>query len=429
MFLGGIFRYKFGSIYYKQELLIISFLFLGAFFLCTVNLGNLPFYDGREYFFAEISSKINHSFSDDFNWLFPHYSESLYEVKPPLMHILTALAYDMWGFNEFATRIFGATLTALSVPLIYCLARELFPIRFYALFGALVYLTSTPIMFYGRLAMFDGARLCFEIFFFLSILISRRDLRWALPVGISLTLICLGLGWDIAMMLGAIALIFLWYDTPRLLTSTYFWLGIILGIIPAVLWYGGEYLHTKVDNYPLINIELPTVDILYYSQYSIVNVLSNFSSWVLIGCFGFISALKNKNYSWGKLCLIWFFISLIITLLLNPTHHYISLLSLYIPMAIACGYTLGEMMIKPPWITYPKSWGYFFCILSFITLGIALFYLIQFNHWHGSLFSVLTSYFVCFFSTFILIHQQNEYFIFILFWGKYISLILLFNLH
>ena len=124
------------------------------------------------------------------------------------MHILTAVAYDVWGFNEFATRIVGATLTALSVPLLYCLGRELFPIRFYALFAALVYLTTTPVIFYGRLAMFDGVRLCCEIFFFLSILISRRDLRWALGVGISLSLISLALGWDIAILLGAIALIF-----------------------------------------------------------------------------------------------------------------------------------------------------------------------------------------------------------------------------
>ncbi|MGY6529442.1 MAG: ArnT family glycosyltransferase [Cyanobacterium sp.] len=429
MFLGGIFRYKFGSIYYKQELVIISFLFLGAFFLCTVNLGNLPFYDGREYFFAEISTEIYQSFFKNLNWLFPHYTESIYGTKPPLMHILTAMAYHMWGFNEFATRIVGATLTALSVPLIYCLGRELFPIRFYALFSALVYLTTTPVIFYGRLAMFDGVRLCCEIFFFLSILISRRDLRWALGVGISLAFISLTVGWDVAIVLSAIALIFLWYDTPRLLNSGYFWLGIILGLIPALLWYGGEYFHTKQDNYSLIDIELPTLDILYYSQYSIVNVLSKFSSWIVIGCFGFIYAFKNKNYSWGKLCLIWFFLSLFLNFFFNPAHNYTNLISLYIPMAIASGYILGETIRQPPWIPYPPSWGYFFCVLSFITLGIALFYLIQFNHWHGSLFSILTSYFICFFTAFILIQQQKEYFIFILFWGKYISLILLFNLH
>lgn len=429
MFLGGIFRYKFGSISYKQELIINSFLFAGAFFLCVVNLGSLPFYDGREYFFAEIATEINQSFADNLNWLFPHYTESLYGVKPPLMHILTAVAYGVWGFNEFATRIVGAIFTALSVPLLYCLGRELFSIRFYALFGALVYLTSTPVVFYGRLAMFDGARLCGEIFLFLCILICRRDLRWALGVGLCLTFICLAVGWDVALLLSAIALIFLWWDTPRLLNSGYFWLGIILGILPAFLWYGGEYIHTRVDNYPLIDIQLPTINSLFYSQYSIVNLLSNFSSWIFISIFGFIYALKNKNYGWAKLSISWFFGSLILILTLKYFNHYISLISLYAPMAIASGYILGEVMRQPPWVTYPKSWGYFFCILSFIILGVGAFYFLQFNHWHSSLFSILTSYFICFFTTFILIEKESEYFIFILFWGKYISLILLFNLN
>ena len=71
----------------------------------------------------------------------------------------------------------------------------------------------------------------------LCVLRSRRDLRYCLGVGIGFGLICLTQGL-FGVFLGAIAIVFLFWDTPRLLTSYYLWTGILIGILPVACWYG-----------------------------------------------------------------------------------------------------------------------------------------------------------------------------------------------
>ena len=137
-------------------------------------------------------------------------------------------------------RLAPAMLTAISVPLLYAIGRELFLQRLSAIFSALAYLTLLPVVRHGRLAMLDGAVLCFLLMMVLCVLRSRRNLRYALGAGIGFGLICLTKGVLLGLLLGAIAFFFLLWDTPRLLTSRYLWTGFAIGIFPVIAWYTAQ---------------------------------------------------------------------------------------------------------------------------------------------------------------------------------------------
>ncbi|MGL5033867.1 MAG: ArnT family glycosyltransferase, partial [Microcystaceae cyanobacterium] len=62
--------------------------------------------------------------------------------QPPLVSWLMALSYGLGGINPWTTRLAIALLTAVSVPMLYRVAKELFRQRLTALYAGLIYLTS-----------------------------------------------------------------------------------------------------------------------------------------------------------------------------------------------------------------------------------------------------------------------------------------------
>jgi len=164
-------------------------LLLAALLLYGINLGSLPLRDWDEGIVAQVASEIAKAPEGTLRWLYPTLNGESYINKPPLVHLLIAWAYSLWGINEWTTRLPGAILTALGVPLLYGIGREIFPRRLSAIFSALIYLTLLPVLRHGRLAMLDGAVLCFFLFSMWCLLRSRRDLRYSLGVGIGFGLI------------------------------------------------------------------------------------------------------------------------------------------------------------------------------------------------------------------------------------------------
>ena len=217
-------------------------LLLAAGVLYGVNLGDLPLRDWDEGTVAQVARDIWRSPSGSFVWLHPTIAGEPYLNKPPLIHWLMASAFRLGGVNEWTARFPGAMLTAISVPLLYGLGRELFARRTPAIFAALTYLTLLPVVRHGRLAMLDGAVLCFGLLLIFCVLRARRDLRWGLGVGLAFGLLCLTKG-IVALLLGAIAIAFILWDTPRLLTGSYVWSGVLLGSIPVVAWYWAQWQH------------------------------------------------------------------------------------------------------------------------------------------------------------------------------------------
>ncbi len=129
--------------------------------LFSINLGELPLRDWDEGTVAQVAREIWRAPAGSMRWLYPMLGGVPYHNKPPLMHLLIAWTYSLLGVNEWTTRLPGAMLTAISVPLLYCIGREIFRQRWAAIYSALIYLTMLPVVRHGRLAMLDGAVICF----------------------------------------------------------------------------------------------------------------------------------------------------------------------------------------------------------------------------------------------------------------------------
>lgn len=234
---------------------------LAAVVLFSVGLGELPLRDWDEGIVAQVAREIWRSWSvsvgeshggasgatpGSWTWLYPTLAGVPYLNKPTLVHWLMAQCFAIAGVNEWTARFPGAMLSALTVPMLYGIGRELFPKRTPAIFSALILLTLLPVVRHGRLAMLDGALLCFFLVMILCLLRSRRDLRWGLGVGIGFGLMYLTKG-VVGVLLGAIAFLFIVWDTPRLLTSSYLWIGMLLGSAPVVGWYWAQWLRYGAD--------------------------------------------------------------------------------------------------------------------------------------------------------------------------------------
>ncbi|MEO1467358.1 MAG: glycosyltransferase family 39 protein, partial [Cyanobacteria bacterium J06633_1] len=217
-------------------LIAISALFL-------VNLSSLPLIDDQEATLAQVAKEIYRS-TDATGWIFPTLWQQPYLAQPPLVHSLIAIAYNIVGVGELATRLPGAILGGLSVLLLYQIGREIFVARLPALFSALVYLTCLPVVRYSRLATLNGPLLCFELLTIWAVLRSRRDLKWTLVTGIGFGLMGLTNGLLSFQVLLIISL-FLFWDTPRLLNSVFFWGGLLLGAFPSLLWYFAQAIHYR----------------------------------------------------------------------------------------------------------------------------------------------------------------------------------------
>lgn len=431
-FTWGIHNYRVRREERWLELLCILSLLLGAIILYTINLGGLPLRDWDEGTVAQVAKEISQAPFLDLKWLFPTIWGEPYLNKPPLIHSLMALVYSVLGINEFSSRIVGATLSAVSVPLLYCVARELFLPRYYAIFSALVYLTTFPLVRHGRLAMLDGAVLCFSILMMYCFLRSRRDLRWALGGGIAFGLVCLSKGWMLGVLMGAIAFLFLLWDTPRLITSIYLWMGLIIGSFPVIIWQSSQWLHYG-QNFVNTSIFDQSLDRIYVSVdghagpiwYYLLELLKYPHPWMFLSLFGFALAWRYRNWSWGKFVLIWSCLYLVaVSIMLTKLPWYI--MPIYPAISLAVGVALAEVKSYPENRRYPVSWVVFFSILS-VTISAGVVYLIMWSGVNKGLLVILTLVCLTMIITTVMIAKRDEQFIIVLFWGMYVGLLLFFS--
>lgn len=408
-------------------------LWVAAIVLFTVNLGDLPLRDWDEGILAQIAREISKAPFESLNWLFPlDPNGAPYLNKPPLVHWIVALFYQIWGVNEWTSRLPGAMLTATSVPLLYGIGREIFFQRSPAIFAALVYLTSLPVVRQGRLAMLDGAVLCFFLAMILCVLRSRRDLRWGLGIGLAFSCICLTKG-ILGILLVAIALIFIAWDTPRLLTSAYLWCGFGLGCVPVLLWngaqiyrYGDDFLATHFWNQSLKrvsdSVEENNGSILYY----VWEVLKHGIPWVLFLPIGFRNAWQNRNLSWAKLALVWSGIYFVVISVMQTKLPWYAM-PLYPAFAIVVGAQLQEfwqraMFSDPHPVPKARTWMAVFFLLSIVAWTGTIYYTMRAQADIQLVFATLALTLTV---AAILVVRQDIQFIVVLIWGTYLTLLVL----
>ncbi len=446
------------------DLLVTVSLLLAAVLLFSTNLGILPLRDWDEGIVAQVAREISR---ENWSWLYPTINNTPYLNKPPLVHWSIAFFYHIAGVSELTARLSPALLTAFSVPLVYSVARELFRPRTPAVFTALVYLTLLPVVQHGRLAMLDGAVVCFFVLMIWCVLRSRRNRRYALAIGISFAVLSLTKGILLGLLLGAIVFFFLLWDTPRLLTCKYFWSGILLGMLPVFLWYtaqffhyGLEFFHANFFHQSLRRIWEPVGSHEGPIWYYILEIIEYSWPWQLFWWPGLYLSWKNRNLSWGKLVLVWSGIYLLAISLMNTKLPWY-VLPIYPAFALAVGSYLTEI-----WHQFPVDLGYLqfptykylqtqgdsakhlqgiptvyhrlvvavFALLALVAWIACLYLSGIFGFWEQfltkpSLQLQLISIAVALTMTIatILLNQQDRQFLLILIWGIYLSLLLFVN--
>ncbi|MEC4983298.1 MAG: glycosyltransferase family 39 protein [Oscillatoria sp. PMC 1068.18] len=406
------------------EWLWISGLLLAALVLYLTNLGGLPLRDWDEGTIAQVAKEI----WQGEDWLFPTLWGEPYLNKPPLIHWAIASLYSLAGVSEWTTRLPSALLTAVSVPLLYCLGRELFLVRTPAVFSSLVYLTLLPVLRHGRLAMLDGPILCFTILTLWCTLRSRRDLRWALGTGIGLALIALTKG-IMALLIAVIALAFLAWDTPRLLFSLYFWTGLFLGSVPAIAWYAvqwqqytGDFLSTGIFAQSLnriwTSVENHHAPVWYY----LLEIVKYTLPWLLFAVSGWRLAWTNRNWGWAKLVLIWSGVYLVaVSVMVTKLPWYI--IPFYPALALAAGAALAEVRALPSFLAYPRWWKIILAFLALVATGASIYFGMAADG-DRSLIIILGAVALTTITAAVLIERKDEQFFSMLVWGMYISLLL-----
>jgi 4-amino-4-deoxy-L-arabinose transferase-like glycosyltransferase len=412
------------------EFLSIAGLFLAALVLFCLDLGNVALLKGEEQTVARVAQEIANAPLESLRWLFPTLEGKPYWERPPLVHGLVALLSLLFGSNEWTTRLPGAFLAACSVPLLYSLSREIFAARLPALFATSVYLTLFPVVRYGRLAMLDGAVLCFEILTLVCILRSRRDLRWALGAGVGLSLLMLSQGMTGLIVL-AITFLFLAWDTPRLLSCSFFALGILLGGAPAIAWYTAQFLHHgQPFAGAMFGQYFKVIDgyAIGLSWYPLVGIFKSAWPWLIFAFYGLGMAWRERNWGWAKLILVWSSVFLVAVSLFSAQHSN-AIVPIYPALAIAGGAALAEVGNWPSDRPYPRLWTILLSVLVFVPLvmGIGLYFETDFAALKAIdylLFLFLAALSFTWAMGAALLAQRSEQFISVLFWGMYVSLLL-----
>ncbi|MEM9815126.1 MAG: glycosyltransferase family 39 protein [Cyanobacteria bacterium P01_D01_bin.6] len=348
---------------------------LAALLLCCIDLNGVPLRDWDEGTVAQVAKEISRGETWS-AWLHPQLWGRPYLNKPPLLHSLIAVAYQNFGVQTWTARLPGAILTATSVPMLYLLGREIFPARLAAVMGASVYLVWLPVIRHGRLAMLDGAVVCFFISLLWLLRRSQRQPTAYLGVGACFAGMCLTKGILGALLL-TVALLWLLWDAPKELRSPYLWSGLILGSVPVIGWYalqwhyyGEQFIDVTLFNQNLSRVWESIDNHQGPPWYYLLELLKYGWPWLIFWPTGLWLTWRSRDESWAKLVLVWTVVYLlIISVMRTKLPWYI--FPIYPAMALAVGVALSVAWnIHRHWSgrrltlkRIPRVWGVLLAIL------------------------------------------------------------------
>ncbi len=223
-------RLKFSSLDPDQKNLLL--LTGAALLLAIAGLDNVALRDFDEGYYAT-TGQDTYLRGD---WRFPTYLGQPFLSKPPLITWLLMVSYHLLGVSEFSSRLPLALISALAVPLLYLVGREIFSSPKAALWSGTILLTLLPTARLGRLTMLDGVINTFLLWSLFCLLKGRKNPRWLGGIGIGLGLIALSKGLIVVVLGGLLGILALWLGEWRILQRWQFWLG-LRSVSP--LWSGG----------------------------------------------------------------------------------------------------------------------------------------------------------------------------------------------
>jgi 4-amino-4-deoxy-L-arabinose transferase-like glycosyltransferase len=433
--------------YFYLILLIIA-----ALVLLTVNLDKLSLTQISEARDVKIAKEIWQAPSYSWRWIFPTFSGKREIFQPPLFPDILALTYKVAGFSVLTTRLPSAILAAFSTAMLYGIGRELFKTNAPTFLACCVYITFFPVISQGRLGTLDAPLLCFEMFTLWAFLRSRRDLRWTLITGFGFCLVGLTDTWSLLPLL-LLVFAFLWWDTPRLLSSSYFYFGLILGMLPFILWWLAQLPDYQLYHYLSQNLPNSSREISQWLFFGDIAIKANSpwqwlfnqpfdhylsvtlhycSPWFIVAFYGLRLAWHYRIWGWAKFLLVSSVICGLCCLLaiaeFGSFHRYI--LPLYPLLALAAGRQLSQLRNLPSYISYPLSWVSVFNGSAIVIILIALVGKLVFNiHFDWLLLLILGLFVLTLLVTSLLLTRRDLQFVYILIWGNYISLLLFFGFH
>ncbi|WP_017325906.1 glycosyltransferase family 39 protein [Synechococcus sp. PCC 7336] len=355
----------------------LAILTVAAVVLWFAALGDVPLRDWDEGTRALVAREMLQTGS----WWFPRLHGQPYMLKPPLMDWLVALSYRTLGISEFTSRLPGALLSALGVPLLYGLGRSVFQRRDRALLSAATYLTLLPVVRHGRLLMLDGAAISGFLILLGCMARAQRHERWAIGIGLGLAGIVFMKGL-LAVPLAAIAIAWaIWQQQTALATNRWFWLGIGLGLLPVLGWYGSQLWHYGLDfaqvHFGAQGFDRLTGTVESHSGppwYYLLELLKYGWPWLLFWPSGLWLAWRERQQTWGSLVLLGTVLYLgIISAMGTKLPWYI--MPIYPFFALAVGARLGDFWQHRR--AYPRRLAIAFWVLALAGLGGTVYFAIS----------------------------------------------------
>ena len=257
-------------------------LFLVSALLLFAGNGSLLVTDNVEANYALTAKEM--VISGD--WLSPQIYGHYWYDKPVFFYWLTALAYKMFGFTEFASRFFPALFGMAGLGLLAWGGNKLYNARI-GFYSALILASSVEFFLISKSIITDAVLFFFFsatlLFFYLGYKEGKSGYWYAMYGAAGFSVLTKG---PIGVLLpGLIITIFiLWQRDWRVLKRAHLVSGTLLCLLITIPWYGAMYaLHGNdflatffgIHNFLRATVsEHPRDDVFYY--YTLVNILALF---------------------------------------------------------------------------------------------------------------------------------------------------------
>jgi 4-amino-4-deoxy-L-arabinose transferase-like glycosyltransferase len=279
--------------------------------------------------------------------------------------------------------------------------------------------------------------LCFLLIMVWCVLRSRRNSRYAIGIGLGLGLICLTKGVMLGLLMGGIAIAFLAWDTPRLLKLPYLWGGVLLGVVPVVLWYvaqwqhyGASFFDSHLVQQSFSRIWAPVENNDGPPWYYLLEILKNGFPWVLFVPIAGKLTWENRNLSWAKLVMVWSGLYFVAISLMSTKLPWYAM-PLYPAFALAIGAQLAALWqqgrhpgIRQAAPGYSRVWVGLFAALAIVTWIVSFYFGTQTLD-GSALASLLVAMALTLSVAAILVSRQDPEFLAVLTWGTFVTLLLL----
>ncbi|MEB3161285.1 MAG: glycosyltransferase family 39 protein, partial [Synechocystis sp.] len=230
-----------------------------------------------------------------------------------------------------------------------------------------------------------------------------------------------------AALLGISGLIFLRWDTPRLLQTPVFWIGLGLGLLPAIAWWGQYDWHQGglTDLFAL-------ADGAKHRGWWWIG--ASFPG-IIFALTGLQQARQGQQWSWARFLICQGGVYSLLVML-SPWSSAPLVIPLFAPLALAAAISLTDAYPPTHWV-YPAWWRH-----SFLISAGGLFLALTWVYWQSISQSSVMGYAVpdhpeqlwgllllallamTMMMTATLLAQQKSEFIAVLFWGLFVCLVL-----